>query len=168
MPAPGSIRAYIGIGSNLDDPIAHALQAFQDLDNLPQSHCSARSPLYWSEPVGPADQPNYVNGVAILETALAAEDLLAALQAIEDAHGRTRARRWGPRTLDLDILLYDQLEMHAPNLTIPHPRLHERAFVLYPLHAVAPESSVPGKGAVATLMRTCPPLGLERIETGAR
>ena len=156
--------AHIGIGSNLDDPLRHVLRAFGELDALPRSRCTARSPLYWSEPMGPAGQPRYVNGVAVLATALAAETLLTALQDIEDVHQRVRAQRWGPRTLDLDLLLYGGLEICTPNLIIPHPRLHERAFVLYPLHAVAPESVIPGKGAVATLIRTCSPKGLERIE----
>jgi len=158
-----SIRAYVGIGSNLDDPLAHVRQAFRDLDAIPQSRGVARSPLYRSKPLGPQDQPDYVNAVAALKTALTADDLLRTLQAIEAAHGRIRQQRWGPRTLDLDLLLYGDLVRHDPDLTLPHPRLHERAFVLRPLHAIAPALIIPGRGEVRRLLRACSRSGIESV-----
>ena len=158
-----SVRAYVGIGSNLDDPLTHVLQAFRDLDAIPQSRGVARSPLYRSKPLGPHDQPDYINAVAALETALTAADLLRALQAIEAAHGRIRQQHWGPRTLDLDLLLYDDLVRQDPALTLPHPRLHERAFVLRPLYAIAPDLVIPGRGAVRRLLRACSLLGIEPV-----
>ena len=158
------VQVYIGIGSNLNDPTAQVRQAFQELASLPRTRCTARSPLYRSAPVGPAGQPDYINAVAGVATELAPETLLAALQAIEHAHGRVRTQRWGPRTLDLDILLYGEAIRQDPRLTIPHPRLRERAFVLYPLRDIAPDLSIPGLDRLATLIRCCPPLALERLE----
>lgn len=157
------VRAYVGIGSNLDDPVAQVRRAFAELAELPQSRLLGRSPLYRSAPLGPADQPDYVNAVACLETSLAPYSLLARLQAIERVHRRVRGRRWGPRTLDLDLLLYGELTQDDPALVLPHPRLHERAFVLYPLADLAPDLVIPGQGELAALRRRCPPLRLERM-----
>jgi 2-amino-4-hydroxy-6-hydroxymethyldihydropteridine diphosphokinase len=156
-------RAYIGIGSNLDQPIDQVSRAFRALEAIPQTHCVARSPLYRSEPLGPPDQPEYINAVACLETELKPETLLVTLQVIENAQGRVRTLHWGPRTLDLDILLYGNLIRTEPALILPHPRMHERAFVLYPLHDVAPDLTIPGLGSVKTLIKLCPPLGLARL-----
>lgn len=157
------IQAYIGIGSNLDNPVDQVCRAFRELDRIPETRCVAHSHLYRSEPVGIEKQPDFINAVAHLQTSLTARELLTALQGIENAHGRKRTLRWGPRTLDLDILLYDELVHNDFHLTIPHPRLHERAFVLYPLQDIAPHLVIPGLGALETLVRNCPPLGLERL-----
>ncbi|MFO1351235.1 MAG: 2-amino-4-hydroxy-6-hydroxymethyldihydropteridine diphosphokinase [Gammaproteobacteria bacterium] len=158
-------RAYIGIGSNLDQPLRNVRAALAELDAIPQTRLVKRSPLYRSEPVGPPGQPDYINAVAALDTELAPLALLEALQTIEQRHGRVRTLRWGPRTLDLDVLLYDDLHQTDPRLILPHPRLHERAFVLYPLSDIAPANlEVPGRGSLMTLLRECPPLRLERLE----
>lgn len=158
--------AYIGIGSNLLDPVEQVCQALRALDALAMTRCVARSPLYRSEPVGPPDQPNYINAVAYLETQLAPKVLLTALQDIEKVQGRVRTVRWGPRTLDLDILLYDNLIQDDPCLTLPHPRIPERAFVLYPLHDLNPDLIIPGQGSLGKLIGCCPPLGLECLKDG--
>ena len=141
------IRAYIGLGSNLHDPAAQVQQAFQALAELPDSQLVDRSPLYRTAPVGgPAGQPDYINAVAALDTALNPDVLLTALQAIEHRQGRVRTVHWGPRTLDLDMLLYGGMIRNDSRLTLPHPRLHERAFVLYPRYDIAPDLALPGRG----------------------
>jgi len=131
--------AYVGIGSNLDDPRAQVLQAFDELDGLPHTRVVRKSSLYRSAPIGYAEQPAFVNAVAQLETGLPAERLLAELQAIEARHGRRRSFPNAPRTLDLDLLLFGNLELDSSSLKIPHPRMHERAFVLEPLLEISPE-----------------------------
>ncbi len=131
--------AYVGIGSNLDDPRAQVLRAFDELDALPHTRLVKKSSLYRSAPVGYAAQPDFVNAVAQIETALPAERLLAELQAIEARHGRSRSFANAPRTLDLDLLLYGAAELSTPRLRIPHPRMHERGFVLKPLLEIAPQ-----------------------------
>jgi len=131
--------AYVGIGSNLEDPRARVLQAVEELDRLPHTRVVKRSSLYRTAPVGHAAQPDFVNAVAQLETGLPAERLLAELQGIEARHGRKRSFPNAPRTLDLDLLLYGRTELSSPTLTLPHPRMHERAFVLRPLMEIAPE-----------------------------
>jgi len=160
----GAVLAYVGIGSNLGNPLVQVSEALAALAILPQTRCVIQSPWYRSEPLGPPGQPYYINAVAGLETSLAPLVLLSALQAIENTHGRQRTLRWGARTLDLDMLLYGDLVQDDPHLTIPHPRLHERAFVLYPLLDIAPDLRIPGLGDLETLVRLCPPLGLERLE----
>jgi 2-amino-4-hydroxy-6-hydroxymethyldihydropteridine diphosphokinase len=131
--------AYVGIGSNLDDPRAQVLRAFDELDELPHTRLVKKSSLYRSAPVGHAAQPDFVNAVAQIETALPAERLLAELQAIEARHGRRRSFANAPRTLDLDLLLYGTAELSTPTLQVPHPRMHERRFVLKPLLEIAPQ-----------------------------
>lgn len=158
------VLAYIGVGSNLGNPIARVYQAFQDLKSIPQTNRISHSPLYRSKPIGPP-QPNYINSVVAIETRLSPEDLLIALQTIENAHGRCREVRWGPRTLDLDILLFGDLIRNDGLLTLPHPRLQERSFVLYPLQDIAPNLRVPGKGDLQTLLLRCPYQGLERLKS---
>lgn len=159
-------RAYIGIGSNLNEPIRQARQAFEALGDILSSGCVARSPLYRSAPVGgPPDQPDYINAVAALDTGLTPGQLLAVLRAMELAQGRVRAVRWGPRTLDLDLLLYDQLVIDEPRLTLPHPRLHQRAFVLYPLYDIAPDLAIPGRGSLRELRANCSGNGLIRLDS---
>jgi 2-amino-4-hydroxy-6-hydroxymethyldihydropteridine diphosphokinase len=130
--------AYVGIGSNLDDPRAHVMRAFDELDRLPHTRVVKKSSLYRSAPVGYANQPDFINAVAQLETGLPAERLLAEMQGVEASHGRQRSFPNAPRTLDLDLLLYGDLRLSGASLTIPHPRMHERAFVLKPLLEIAP------------------------------
>ena len=131
--------AYVGIGSNLDDPRAQVLAAFEELDRLPHTRLVRKSSLYRTAPVGYAAQPDFVNAVAQLETGLPAERLLAELQALEERHGRERSFKDAPRTLDLDLLLFGEAKLSSPRLTLPHPRMHERAFVLKPLLEIAPQ-----------------------------
>jgi len=160
-----AVTAYLGLGANVDDPARQVRRAFDELAALPASRLVSRSPLYKSPPLGPPDQPDYVNAVAALETTLPPLELLAALRAIEVLHGRKRdGSRWGPRSLDLDILLYGDLILDTPELSLPHPGLHERAFVLYPLHDVAPDLEVPGRGRVRELRARLGAASIERLE----
>ena len=146
------VTAYIGLGSNLQDPVAQIERAFAELAALPGTELTARSPLYKSPPMGPQDQPDFVNAAAALATDLAPDALLQALLGIERTHGRRRdGTRWGPRSLDLDLLLYGDRVLPGPGLVLPHPGLHERSFVLYPLADIAPQQRVPGHGTVAEL-----------------
>jgi len=147
-------RAYIGLGSNLGDREATLRAAVDELAATPGVEVVAVSTLVDTEPVGYLDQPRFLNGVAVLETSLQARDLLGALLAIEARFGRDRATvpAQGPRTLDLDLLLYGDAEIDEEGLRVPHPRLHERAFVLGPLQEVAPGLEVPGVGAVEAII----------------
>jgi 2-amino-4-hydroxy-6-hydroxymethyldihydropteridine diphosphokinase len=131
--------AYVGIGSNLDDPRTQVLNAFSELDRLPHTRLVRKSSLYRTAPLGHVDQPDFINAVAQLETGLPAERLLAELQEVEQRHGRKRSFPNAPRTLDLDVLLYGNARIDSPALTVPHPRMHERAFVLKPLLEISPE-----------------------------
>lgn len=159
-------RAYIGIGSNLEHPETQLRRAFRALAELPASRCVACSPLYRSEAVGgPPDQPEYLNAVVAVDTTLQPEALLTALQAIEATQGRVRTVRWGPRTLDLDLLLYDHLVLDGPRLTLPHPRLHQRAFVVYPLYDIAPDLKIPGQGLLSELLKKIPQSTLARLDS---
>ncbi|MFT4927033.1 MAG: 2-amino-4-hydroxy-6-hydroxymethyldihydropteridine diphosphokinase [Phenylobacterium sp.] len=134
------IRCYIGIGGNLANPQANVLSAVDLIKQLPETQFIALSTLYESQPMGPSDQPNYINAVIAIETALAPLTLLDHTQHIEQHHGRERkAQRWGPRTLDLDILLYGDQSIDNERLTVPHYGMRSREFVLYPLHELAPE-----------------------------
>ena len=155
--------AYVGVGSNLDQPARQVEQALDEMDGLPQSRVVRRSSLYRSTPVGYADQPDFVNAVAQMETGLSADRLLAELQGIEARHGRRRSFADAPRTLDLDLLMFGALEMASERLTVPHPRMHERAFVLKPLVEIAPEASIPGRGRAAQLLERCQDQPVERI-----
>ena len=147
------VVAYIGLGSNLEDPASQIKAGCAAIAALPATELVARSALYRSAPVGYSDQPDFINAVAKLETALGARELLDALLAIELNHGRVRDFPNAPRTLDLDLLLYGDLKLHVPGLTIPHPRMHERAFVLVPLAEIASQCVIPGRGTVAELLR---------------
>lgn len=150
------MRAYIGLGSNLADPVRQITDALDELVSIPQSQLIARSPLYRSAPMGPRDQPDYINAAAAIETQLSAKTLLHYLQRIEQRHGRVRdGQRWGPRTLDLDLLIYGHEVFSDAELTLPHPGAHERVFVLGPLYSIAPEAVIPGKGRVADLLHAC-------------
>ena len=146
-------RAFVALGSNLDDPRAQIERGFAALAALPKTESIARSRLYRSAPWGVAGQPEFVNAVVELETRLASRVLLDTLLAIERKAGRVRdGARWGPRTLDLDLLLYGDSVLHESGLTLPHPHLHERAFVLVPLADLAPDLDVPGRGRVRDLL----------------
>lgn len=158
------VRAYVGLGSNLDDPERQLRRALEALAQLPQTRLAGCSRFYRSAPLGPQDQPDYINAVAALETTLEAEALLDALQAIESAQGRVRLRRWGPRTLDLDLLLYGDAVLATPRLTVPHPGLAERNFVLYPLADLAPEMVLPDGRALTDLLKQCDAAGLEALD----
>ncbi len=147
-----SVDAFVGIGSNLDDPAAQVRRAIVALDGIGESRCHVASGLYRNPPMGPADQPDYVNAVAWLRTGLSPLELLAALQAIEaDAGRRRQGPRWGPRPLDLDLLVYGQRVIDTPDLQVPHPGVTERAFVLYPLSEIDPHRIIPGKGSAEAL-----------------
>lgn len=156
--------AYVGLGSNLAEPEEQLERAFLELGRLPHTRLLACSSLYRSAPVGYADQPDFVNAVVQVETTLAAPELLHALLDLEHRHGRERTFRNAPRTLDLDLLLYDGLICHEPRLTLPHPRMHERAFVLLPLVEIAPHCVIPGRGAAAQWLAGCAGQLVERIE----
>lgn len=146
--------AYIGLGANLGDRKATLDAAVRDLSTLETTRLVCRSALYESPPMGPSDQPDYLNGVAGLITRLAPRSLLVALQSIEHRHGRRRdGQRWGPRTLDLDLLVYVDHVLDEADLSIPHPGVSSRAFVLAPLADIAPSLNVPGAGRVETLLR---------------
>lgn len=147
--------AYIGLGSNLDDPASQIRQAFDELARLPSSRLLAHSSLYRSAPLGRLDQPDFINAVAQIETALAPHSLLKALLEIEHNHGRVRKYPNAPRTLDLDILMYDDLQCDEPCLILPHPRMHQRAFVLRPLLEIAPDCLIPGRGTMVELLTAC-------------
>jgi 2-amino-4-hydroxy-6-hydroxymethyldihydropteridine diphosphokinase len=158
-------KAFIALGSNLDDPRAQVLRGFDALSRLPGTQVLARSRLYRSAPWGVTGQPEFVNAAAEVETGLSPRELLDALLGIERAAGRDRSgTRWGPRVLDLDLLLHGNIELDEPGLTLPHPHLHERAFVLLPLNDLAPGLEVPGRGRVRELLAhldpaDCVPIG---------
>lgn len=145
-------RAFIALGSNLADPVSQLSSAFEELSRLPGTQLLARSSLWRSAPVGHLDQPDFVNAVAEVETCLAPDSLLAHLLDIERRHGRIREFPNAPRTLDLDIAVYGDRCIDSPTLTVPHPRMHERAFVLLPLSEIAPELVVPGHGPLRALL----------------
>jgi 2-amino-4-hydroxy-6-hydroxymethyldihydropteridine diphosphokinase len=147
--------AFIALGGNLGDPESTVRQGIAALAELPQGRLVAASSLYRSAALGNADQPDFVNAVAQLSTALAPQSLLAALLAIEKRFGRERSFRNAPRTLDLDLLLYDAQTVDEPELAVPHPRMHERAFVLAPLLELAPDCVIPGKGPAADWLARC-------------
>ena len=155
---------YIGIGSNLAEPQNQVKQAIEELGDLPETICLRYSSLYRSAPLVPEGsvkepdsqtQADYINAVAELDSELNPLDLLSQLQHLEDLHNRIRTERWGPRTLDLDVLLYDDCVINSPELTVPHPGLYERNFVLYPLAEIAPDLDIPGVGPLAGLLSRC-------------
>jgi 2-amino-4-hydroxy-6-hydroxymethyldihydropteridine diphosphokinase len=161
--------AYVGLGSNLEDPVSQLQRAFVDLDGLPGTRLAGRSSLYGSKPLSCPDQPDltsqpdFVNAVAKIATSLSPQALLQALLNIEHHHGRERTFRNAPRTLDLDVLLYDDLQLHEHGLTIPHPQMHLRAFVLQPLLEIAPGISIPGVGQAQRALQACQDQVLERL-----
>ncbi|MDG2947595.1 2-amino-4-hydroxy-6-hydroxymethyldihydropteridine diphosphokinase [Bisgaard Taxon 10/6] len=145
--------AYIALGSNLNAPAEQLNAAVKAIAALPQTSVEKVSSYYGSKPMGPQDQPDYVNAVLQIQTELSPPALLDELQRIENEQGRVRLRRWGERTLDLDILLYDNLEMQSERLTIPHYDMQNREFVIVPLAEIAPERILPDGKTVAELMR---------------
>jgi len=158
-----SARAVVALGSNLEDPRAQVRRAFGELAGLPRTRVLARSSLWQTAPVGFADQPAFVNACALVETALAPRELLEELLAIERVHGRVRGVPNGPRTLDLDIVLYGDTAHHEEGLTLPHPRAHERAFVLAPLLEVWPDAIIPGLGAASQYRERVAGQAIERL-----
>ncbi len=158
------VPAYVGIGSNLDDPPAQVWRGLDALRGLPATHLVLVSPLYWNPPMGETAQPDYVNAVAALLTTLGPHELLEALLSVERASGRDRsgAGRWGPRILDLDLLVYGRARLAEPGLTLPHPGIAARNFVLFPLNDIAPDLDIPGLGRVAGLLAGVPSEGLRR------
>ena len=160
------MRAYIGLGGNLGDPVSRVRGGLTAMAQLSGSRLVAQSALYRSAPIGPPEQPEYINAVACLDTELLPRALLRALQSVEVGLGRVRgAVRWGPRTLDLDILMYGDLQLAEPQLTIPHPRMAQRAFVLIPLREVAPGIMVPGAGRIDHLIAGLPPQQVSRLNS---
>ncbi|WP_285418160.1 2-amino-4-hydroxy-6-hydroxymethyldihydropteridine diphosphokinase [Pseudomonas sp. efr-133-TYG-5] len=156
-------RIYIGMGSNLADPAEQLRSALDALEQLPQTRLAGVSAFYQSDSLLPG-QPRYTNAVAALDSALAPLELLDALQAIENDQGRERLERWGPRTLDLDILLFGERLIDEPRLKVPHYQIQERAFVLYPLAELAPQDLLLADGrTLAELLAACPFVGLERL-----
>ena len=139
---------YIGLGSNMNSPVEQLHSAIKSLQKIPATTLLQTSSFYRTRPVGLKDQPDYINAVAMLNTGLAARVVLEHLQAIEDSHGRIRNTRWGPRTLDLDLLLFGESIIHDDKLTVPHPEMHKRGFVLYPLHEISADLVIPGYGPV--------------------
>jgi 2-amino-4-hydroxy-6-hydroxymethyldihydropteridine diphosphokinase len=150
--ASSMARAWIGLGSNLGDRLGHIKSALGMMVQVPKTELVRVSSVYDTEPVGKADQPRFLNAVAELETGLSPRALLAELRAIEDRCGRMRRDMWGPRTLDLDILVHGNVELATEELTVPHPRLADRAFVLVPLAEIAPTLVVPGLRKNARLL----------------
>jgi 2-amino-4-hydroxy-6-hydroxymethyldihydropteridine diphosphokinase len=162
--SPQTLTAFIGLGSNLESPIAQIKSARMAICTLNNVKELAFSSLYASTPMGPQDQPDYVNAVMTVITSLSPLDLLHALQAIELEHGRVRGvQRWSARTIDLDLLLYGDQQIDTPELTVPHKGIAERAFVLYPLSECAPDLIIPGKGKLSDLLTHCPLAGLRRL-----
>lgn len=157
-------KAFVALGANLEDPKSQVMQALAELDRLPASRVVARSSLYRTAPVGFAAQPAFINAVAQVETGLPARALMSALLELEDRHGRRRSVPNAPRTLDLDLLLYGDAIVREDNLVLPHPRMHERAFVLAPLAEIAADEIVPGRGRVADLLERVDRAGVELLD----
>lgn len=156
--------AWVALGSNLRDPAGQVRRALKRLDAIPDTRLAARSSLYRNPPMGPPDQPDFVNAVAMLTTRLDPFELLRELQRIEREAGRTRGRRWGERVLDLDLLLWGERVLDAPELVLPHPGMPERAFVLYPLAELAPGLRVPGYGPLGDLLERVSDTELVRLD----
>jgi len=153
-PAAPAVQAAIGLGGNLGDAAATLREALQALDQLPGTRLLRASPLYRTSAWGKTDQPDFVNAAALVETTMGARALLDALLEVERRFGRRREAgpQWGPRLIDLDLLLYGDQAVDEPGLRVPHPHLHERAFALLPLADIAPDMPVPGRGPVAALL----------------
>ena len=159
----GAVRAAIALGSNIDDPLEQVKRGFEEIASLPATRLLTRSGLYRTAPLGYLEQPSFVNACALVETSLAPRALLDALLEVERRHGRVRAQPNGPRTLDLDIVAYDNRVVEEPGLTIPHPRAHEREFVLAPLVDVWPDVEFPGRGRATDCLARLESQGVERL-----
>jgi len=163
--------AFVGLGSNLgnerngifESPKQQLLNAIQSIDNQTTINLLRTSPFYQTQAIGPGDQPDYINAAIKIETSLSAHQLLLALQNIENQQGRVRKERWGARTLDLDILVFDQLIENSEQLILPHPRAHERAFVLAPLNDLDPNLVIPKRGNISSLLANCSMQGIVKL-----
>ena len=163
--------AFIGLGGNLgkerngifESPKQQLLNAIQSIDNQTTIHLISTSYFYQTEAIGPGDQPDYINAAIKIKTSLSANQLLLALQNIENQQGRVRKERWGARTLDLDILIFDQLIENSEQLTLPHPRAHERAFVLAPLKDLDANLVIPKRGNISNLLANCSMQGIVKL-----
>ena len=163
--------AFIGLGSNLgnerngifESPKKQLLNAIQSIDNQTTIHLLRTSHFYQTQAIGPGDQPDYINAAIKIETSLSANQLLLALQSIENHQGRVRKERWGARTLDLDILVFDQLIENSEQLILPHPRAHERAFVLAPLKDLDANLVIPKHGNISNLLANCSMQGIVKL-----
>jgi 2-amino-4-hydroxy-6-hydroxymethyldihydropteridine diphosphokinase len=158
-------KAIVGIGANLGDAVVQVRSAIDAVAGLPGTSLVAASSLYRTAPVGYTAQPDFVNAAALIETKLAPRALLDALRAVEARFGRGRAFKDAPRTLDLDLLLYDGLQIDEPGLVVPHPRLHERAFALAPVVEIDPECVIPGRGPAKEWLARCSGQRIERMES---
>ena len=161
-------RAFIALGSNLDHPAAHVAWALREIAALPDTELVRTSSFYESAPVGYGAQPDFINAVAEIETSLAPRALLDHLLRVEQNHGRRRQFPNSPRTLDLDIVLYGGQTIREPGLTIPHPRMHERAFVVVPLAEIAPEAPIPGHGVARDLLNRVDAQSVVRLPSECR
>ena len=157
------IICYIGLGSNLENPVEQVMTALKELGQISETRVETHSSLYRSDPVGPPGQPDYINAVACLMTTLEPHALLDQLQAIEQAHDRKRIQRWGPRTLDLDLILYGDQLIQTDRLTVPHPFAKDRSFVLWPLAEITNELFFPDGTVLSELLVQCPVGSLEKI-----
>jgi 2-amino-4-hydroxy-6-hydroxymethyldihydropteridine diphosphokinase len=157
------VPAYIGVGSNIGDSRARVRDAFTALGAIARTQLVARSRLYRTAPFGPVQQGDFINAAAGLLTQLSAAELHAAIRGIETAAGRVRAERWGPRTLDLDLLVFGDQRIDTPELTVPHPGIAERGFVLAPLADIAPTLQVPGAGRIEELLARLPETGIAEV-----
>ena len=157
-------RVVIALGSNLGDRLDYLQSGLDGLFDTPRLVFLAVSPLYETTPVGGPEQPDYLNAVAIGETTLPARAVLERCHSLEDAFGRVRGERWGPRTLDLDLIVYGDEVSDSPGLTLPHPRARERAFVLAPWHDADPDAELPGQGRVADLLKALGTTGVTRLD----
>jgi 2-amino-4-hydroxy-6-hydroxymethyldihydropteridine diphosphokinase len=164
MMVRAAAEAFVGLGANLEDPLQQVRQALLELDAIEHTRLLATSSLYRSTPVGFAAQPDFINAVARLQTRLSPRELLEALHLIEKRHVRQRSMRNAPRTLDLDLLLYGTLVVSEEALIVPHPRMHERAFVLMPLAEIAPDAAVPGRAPVRQLLEQVDHSGVVKLD----
>jgi 2-amino-4-hydroxy-6-hydroxymethyldihydropteridine diphosphokinase len=160
-----AMRAVIAMGSNLGDRLDYLQGGLDGLFDAPRITFVAVSPVFQTSPVGGPDQPAYLNAVLIADTSLPACALLERCHSVEAAFGRVRTEVWGPRTLDLDLIVYGDEVSDSPELTLPHPRAHERAFVLAPWYAIDPEARIPGRGRVADLLAGIGTAGVVRMDT---
>jgi 2-amino-4-hydroxy-6-hydroxymethyldihydropteridine diphosphokinase len=156
-------RAFIALGSNLEGPEKQVRSGLKALESLPETRVTKASSLYRTAPVGYDNQPDFINAVAEVETSLEPIALLNGILRIEDMHGRERPFPNAPRVLDMDLLLYDDIVMQTEKLTLPHPRMHQRGFVMLPMTEIAPDVTIPGHGKVSVLAAACADQGVERL-----